>query len=898
MLDEYRAKRDFAKTTEPSPGAGDPSGGLPRFVVQKHHSRHLHYDLRLEWDGVLKSWAVPKGPSLKRGDKRFAALVEDHPLAYADFEGVIPKEEYGGGEVIVWDRGTYFPDENPSVDPTNRAAVDEEMRRGFAAGKLSFTLLGEKLRGSFALVRMKEGKDWLLLKHQDEYVDNERDVLERDRSVLTGRTIADLQGVPAAPSPTTTDRRPIPGAIHAPYPTVFAPMMATLGDRPFVGKDWVFEPKMDGFRALVFLRDGDARLFSRNGNEMTSQFPALRFRLANLGLNSAVLDGEIVAPDEQGLPSFQRLLKRFQLKDALSVQNAERTIPIHFYGLDLLYLDGFDLRNAPWTERRAALERSMAPRTSDAIHLIPVFEEDGPVAMEGCVGMGFEGIVAKRKAGRYQPGKRSSDWIKFKREASDEFVVVGYTLGQGWRSKSFGSLVLAKTEDDGSLTYVGNVGSGFDDATLESIQRELEPLAAAESPFAKLPAMKEPHVTWVRPEVHAEVKFDSYTEAGNLRAPVFLRLRPDKERGPGVPEVRADAPVGTESEEDIEALVQTLREGRPNTTVKIDGYPVALTNLDKPLWTAEAEWRAFTKREYVVYCLRNRVAMLRHLRDRPLTLTRFPNGHRASHFYQKHWEGTLPPYVTPVRIFSGLRGESGDYMVCNNLATLVWLAQIADLEIHSWYSRIARSGDGFADDYGSSKEALAASALNYPDFMVFDLDPYIYKGTEKAGDEPELNRKAFQKGCEVALWLREILESLGLHPFIKTTGKTGLHAFVPIVRNLSFDQTRSASEVIGQHLLRQHPEDVTLEWAVEKRAGKIFFDYNQNVRGKTLASIYSPRATGGAKVSVPVRWDELMDVFPSDFDISNVPDRVSRVGDVWEDILDHRVDLKALLNLG
>lgn len=892
MLDEYRAKRDFAKTTEPSTEACASGSGLPRFVVQKHQARNLHYDLRLEWGGVLKSWAIPKGPSLKRGDRRYAVLVEDHPLAYADFEGVIPKDQYGGGEVIVWDRGTYFPDENPSVDPTDRAAAEAEMQRGFAAGKLSFTLLGEKLRGSFALVRMKDGKDWLLLKHLDEFVDNEHDILDRDRSVLSGRSIADLQGVPDDPVPQPS-LAPVPGAAHGPFPNAIAPMMATLGDRPFVGKDWVFEPKMDGFRALVHLRDGDARLFSRNGNEMTSQFPAIRFRLANLGIRSAVLDGELVAPDEHGLPSFQRLLKRFQLKDALSIQNAERSIPTHFYAFDLLYLDGFDLRTAAWEARRAALERLMEGRTGDAVHVIPVFEEDGLVAMEGCVRMGFEGVVAKRKTARYQTGKRSSDWVKFKREASDEFWVVGYTSGHGWRSKSFGSLVLAKAEDDGRLTYVGNVGSGFDDATLDAVRRELELLAIPQTPLADLPVMKEPHVVWVRPDVLAEVKFDSYTEAGNLRAPVFLRLRPDKAPVHATPGAPSPAPNAS-----VEDLIETLSASPPDITVEVDGYPVSFSNLDKPLWTPEDVHRAFTKREYVLYCLRNRVAMLRHLRDRPLTLTRFPNGHRDSHFYQKHWEGTLPSFVTPVRIFSGHRGESGDYMACNNLATLVWLAQIADLEIHSWYSRIAREGDGFAADYGTSKESLAASALNYPDFMVFDLDPYIYKGTEKAGEEPELNRKAFQKGCEVALWLREILESLGLRPYVKTTGKTGLHVFVPIVRNLTFDQTRSASEVIGQHLLQQHPEDVTLEWAVEKRAGKIFFDYNQNVRGKTLASIYSPRATGGAKVSVPIRWDELMDVFPSDFDLSNVPDRVAEIGDVWEDILDHRVDLRALLSLG
>lgn len=875
MLDEYREKRDFGKTPEPSSAPSRSAGKWPIFVVQKHAARNLHYDLRLEWGGVLKSWAVPKGPSLKYGDKRFAVLVEDHPLGYAEFEGVIPKGEYGGGEVIVWDRGTFYPDENP-VDLDDRDAIEAELQREFEAGKIGFTVFGEKLRGSFALVRMKDAKDWLLLKHKDAYADDTLDVLTLDRSVVSGRSIEDLQGGSQTASPVA-------------WPRDLAPMTAQLAEDAFTNPDWVFEPKLDGFRALALVGPDAVRLLSRNGNDITSQFPVLRQRLAALG-GPCVLDGEIVALDEQGQASFQRLLKRFQLKDEFSIAQAERQFPVQFYAFDLLFDSEGDHRGEPWSSRRQRLERALADPPKD-VFLVQTLEGDGPTLLAACIQLGFEGIVAKRKASRYQSGKRSADWLKIKRQLSDEFLVCGFTVGQGWRSATFGSLVLATQTEEG-LRYVGNVGSGFDDGQLVEVRALLDPLIARECPFPAVPEMKEPQVVWLRPDLWVEVKFDSYTEVGHLRAPVFMRMRPDKATVPAQPRDPDPAPV-----DDLSALIAEVETCRPDTTLVVGGYPVKFSNLDKPLWTEDEGERAFTKREYVRYCLRNHVAMLRNLRDRPLTLTRFPNGHKDAHFYQKHWEGTLPPYVESIRIFSGHRGESGDYMVCNNLATLVWLAQIADLEIHTWYSRIARPGDGMADDYGSSPDALQSSALNYPDFMVFDLDPYIYKGTERKGEEPALNRAAFSKGCEVALRLRELLVSLGLNPYVKTTGKTGLHIFVPIERNLTFDQTRSASEVIGQHLRSLMPDDVTLEWAVDKRAGKIFFDYNQNVRGKTLASIYSPRATAGAKVSVPVSWDELPDVYPASFDIANVPDRVAERGDLWQDILDRRSDLAQILGL-
>lgn len=905
-LEAYEEKRDFAQTLEPAPHPPrEPTGPLT-FVVQKHAARRLHYDFRLEVDGVLKSWSVPKGPSYDPAEKRLAVMVEDHPLEYGSFEGVIPKGEYGAGQVIVWDNGTYTPDEGGALSFGDRAEAEERMRRGLSEGKLSILLRGKKLKGSWALVKIQRAEnEWLLIKHKDATADPERDVLQEDRSVSSDLSIDDLKAghLPdRAQPPPPASPRDAAGARQAPLPKTLAPMLATPAERAFSHPAWVFEPKFDGVRAIALVRDGDVTLLSRRGLDVSAQYPSLVQELSRQPVHEAAFDGEIIALDNEGRPSFEALQQRLNLTRAADIQRAEAEVPVYYYVFDLLHLDGFDLRGAPLADRRALLERALAPSTR--VHLLEQFDGAGEAAYEAALAHGIEGIVAKRKDSGYESGRRARTWLKIKGTTSDEFVVGGFSAGQGGRARSFGALLIGQFDADGRLVYVSNVGSGFDDRTLAELRRRLDTLRTDDCPFAQEPDLRAP-ATWVRPELVVEVKFSQWTRDGHIRAPVFLRLREDKPAR-DVQRVRVahtperDSPMlanHASLADDVAEVLDQLRTKREQCLLHVQGHRISLTNLDKPLWPKRGRRRALTKRDYLTYLARVAPHLLPHLRDRPLTLTRYPNGIEGDYFYQKHWEGELPPFVETVQLYSGTNEGDQEYLMCNNFPTLLWLGQLADLELHTWYSRVSPEPDGhhLPTTFTGSKENIEASLLNYPDFIVFDLDPYIYSGREAAGDEPELNRKAFAKTCQVARWLKEILDSLSLSSFVKTTGRTGLHIYVPVLRQLDYTAARAACETIGAFLLRQHPRDVTMEWSVDKRAGKVFFDHNQNMRGKTLASVYSPRPLPEAPVSTPVRWDELDDIYPTDFTILTVPKRLEQVGDLWANILDAKHDLEGLL---
>jgi bifunctional non-homologous end joining protein LigD len=847
-------------------------------------------------------------------------MVEDHPLDYGSFEGVIPKGAYGAGQVIVWDTGTYAPDEDGRVSD-DRAEAEERMRRGLSEGKLSILMRGRKLRGSWALVRMKggEGKDWLLIKHKDRFVDSARDVLDEDRSVLSGLSIDDLKAgrlpdrARAAAGP-----EDLPGARRARFPTSVEPMFATLTDTPFSNPAWLFEPKLDGARAIALIREGRVKLLSRSGRDATRQYPALAEELAGQPEPRLALDGEIVAMDDDGRPSFQRLQQRLNLSRDADIKRAETQVPVFYYAFDLLYAGDYDLRAVPLAERKALLGRLLLP--SERVRLLEHFEEDGEAAYEAAVAHGIEGVVAKRRDSVYEPGRRSRHWLKVKATLSDEFVVGGFSEGQGGRADTFGSLLLGQYDEEGRLVYAGNVGSGFDDRTLAALRRRLDGLTAEDCPFSEAPVQKAPRrtatgaaVTWVRPELVVEVKFAQWTDDGHLRAPVFLRLREDKppaavRRSEVVPApcLPAGRPSATAADDaatlrsEVESVLDQLGDKRDRFVLKVGGKKVSLTNLDKEFWPAYGGRRALTKRDLLVYLAKVSPLLLPHLRDRPLSLTRYPDGIHGEHFYQKRWEFKLPDFVDTVRFYSEHNKADDEYLICDNLPTLLWLGQLADLELHTWYSRVSPEPDGhhLSTTFTGSARNINRSLLNYPDFIVFDLDPYIYSGKESPGDEPELNRKAFAGTCRVALWLKDILDSLSLSSFVKTSGRTGLHVYVPIRRELNYDAVRSACETIGRFLLAQHPRDVTMDWTVEKRKGKVFFDHNQNVRGKTLASVYSPRPLPEAAVSMPLRWDELTDVYPADFTLLTAPDLLAARGDLWAGILDAKHDLQRLLDLG
>ncbi len=903
-LEKYQKKRNFQRTTEPPPRKVAGKGALT-FVVQKHRARQLHYDFRLELDGVLKSWSVPKGPSLDPAAKHLAVMVEDHPLDYAAFEGTIPKGEYGAGEVMVWDSGTYSPDEGGELFFDDRAAAQEKMRRGIEEGKLSITLRGKKLKGSWALVKMqKRQNDWLLIKHRDEYARSGGNILEEERSALSGRTIEEIRnesvGDPKDPVP---DLKRVLGVRQSPFPAKVAPMLASLAGGPFSRPDWIFEPKLDGFRIIAMIRGGNAALLSRNGNDVTEKYKIIVPELSRQPASELVLDGEIIATDEKGKQCFQ-CLQNYLKSAGRKYGEVDGAFPLIYYVFDILYLDGYDLRGAPLRSRKDLLKKVLSP--GDRVRLIEYFEKDGETVYKAAVENGLEGVVAKKLDSLYVSGKRSLDWLKVKATLSDEFVIGGYSQTEK-RAATFSSLLLGYHDKKGKLVYAGHVGTGFDEKSLGEMKKRLDALQTKESPFVETPP-RGASTTWVRPKLVAEVKFAEWTRDGRLRAPVFMRLREDKspEEVHRTETVAVDKPTKKTSRRrradppgddppprenpgQSETVLAQLKNPENDFDIEVESSKISLSHMDKTLWPARAGQAGFTKRDLITYLAEAAPYILHHLKDRPLTLSRYPDGIDGEHFWQKHWGHPLPEFVRKIDITEE-KGTRNEYLICDNLATLLWLGQTANLEFHAWFSRVSAAPDmprGKSTDY----------LLDYPDFIIFDLDPYIYSGKERRGAEPELNRAGFDLVCDIALRLKKILDELELNAFVKTSGKTGLHVHVPIIRHFDYKSVRATAGTIGKYLVQRHPKEVTTEWVQEKRKGKIFVDYEQNVRGKTLASAYSPRPAPGAPVSTPLRWEELGKVYPTDFTLATMPARLKKTGDLWTDILSAKKDLSKLLKI-
>jgi len=912
-LDRYAAKRTFTRTPEPpAKSAGERHGPL-LFVVQKHAARRLHYDFRLELDGVLKSWAVPKGPSLDPADKRMAVEVEDHPFGYASFEGVIPEKEYGAGNVIVWDCGVYSPDEGGQYAFADRAAAAARVRAELAAGKVSFFLCGEKLKGSFTLVKTRTANQWLLIKHKDRFA-QANDVLARHLSVLSGASLDEL--APANPPLRLEAARLAPCGPAEEFPAHLAPMLAESGDGASSDPGWRYEPKLDGYRVIAFMTGDRVRLQSRRGLDLTPFFPEIAAELAPHPAGQMILDGEIVALDSDGRPSFNALQNRAQLKSAAEIAAAQRASPVVLVCFDLLHFVGLNLRPAPYSDRRRYLAQCLLPGAHlQLVHASDDAEQLYTAALEH----GFEGIIAKRRSSPYREGRRSADWLKLKAVQSGEFLIGGYTRGNGARAP-LGALLLGYREGK-ALRYAGHVGSGLDEASIAALLERSAKLERPDSPFEERPPLHRP-TTWLTPRLVAEVSYSEWTKAGALRAPVFLRLRDDidpqsvrgrregrtdagaaTERGAGAARaVRAAPSTGNRGRRapDSQALLvaevlEQLQNPAKALQLKVGGARIGLSNLDRVYWPAAGGARAqpITKRDFLRYLARVGRCMLPHLADRPLTMIRMPEGINGERFFQKHWSQSLPEFVESVTVFSEHKDERHRYLLANNLPTLLWLGQVGTLEFHVWHSRAlpAPEAVGEKSDYSSSLAALESSILNYPDYLVFDIDPYIYSGKEAPGAEPELNKRGFAGGKRVAFWLRALLKEMSLEAIVKTSGKTGLHVFVPIVRTVTFDEARRICEMVGRHLMRAHPKDITMEWAVEKRTGKIFIDYNMNVRGKTLNVAYSPRGVAGAPVSMPLTWEELEAAEPMDFTINNVPARLEKNGDRWHDVLEAKQSL-------
>jgi bifunctional non-homologous end joining protein LigD len=777
-LREYERKRDRKKT--PEPFAGGRGGKAPIFVVQRHDARRLHYDFRLERNGALASWAVPKGVPLEPGEQHLAVHVEDHPLDYATFEGEIPKGQYGAGTVEIWDSGTYeLVEEKPN-------------------GGLTVRLHGKRLEGIWTLVPAHlsgDEKNWLILRKRDD----------------------GASARPAGPR------------------SAYKPMLATLAEPSEMprGGGWEFEIKWDGYRIVARVAGGDADLRTRKDQDYTQRFENVAKELVKaLKTPDCVVDGEVCALNEDGKPSFS------------AMQQRKPGTPVVYYVFDVLEVDGEPIVDRPLSERRERLRKLLDGRNR-TVQFSEAFD-DGPALYKAAQQQRLEGIMGKRLDSPYQPGKRSRDWLKFKTHGEQEFVIAGYTRGKGRREWSFGSLVLGVYGTDG-LEWAGNVGTGFDDEEIDRLLRKLRPLEQKDSPFAKTPKMpriRKGDVVWVEPKLVAEASFTEWTHDGRLRAPVYQGLREDKDPR----EVRREVPG-----EPAAPIPDVIRKG---------GRVLRLSNLDKPFWPDEG----ITKGDLLAYYRDVARVVIPHIRDRPFTMKRYPDGWQGKFFFQKDKPQGMPEWIQTVNIEVTTRDRPRqrrriDAPLANDELALLWMVNMACIDLNTWYSRVDK--------------------LDRPDFVLFDLDP-----------SPDVG---FRETVQVALLVKEALDALGLESFPKTSGADGMHVLVPIARRHTYDDTRRFAEIVARALASTHRGLVTTEWSKSKRRG-VLIDANQNGEGKTIASVYSVRPKEGAPVSTPLRWEEVDESLdPGAFTMDVVRRRIEEHGDLYEGVLKVKQSLGAAL---
>jgi bifunctional non-homologous end joining protein LigD len=881
-LETYRAKRSAESTPEPF---GTPSVERPRlFVIQKHAATRLHYDFRLEWGGTLWSWAIPNGPSYDPKEKRLAVQVEDHPVEYADFEGIIPKDNYGAGAVIVWDRGTWTPHEDPDT--------------GLASGKLHFDLHGYKMHGEWILVRTQRSpKDWLFFKKSDAYSTANATKTLDERSILSGMTLEELRdGSTRAPAV-----RALLEKHGAPRrrvdPDKLKPMLAETADAPFSASGWIFELKYDGYRLLASRNDdGTAKLAYRSGLDATWLFPELARAVAALPYSGVVLDGELVVLNEQGRPEFQRLQKRARLRRRPEIERATVESPVTLFVFDLLAFEDFDLRGLPLVERKAVL-RELLP-ASGPLRYSDHVEERGKEMFEQVRNLGLEGVLAKKADSTYQM-RRSPHWLKVVADRNGDFAIVGFTDPQGARA-GLGALHLAAMEGQ-SLAYCGSVGTGFDDSMLEELRATLEPLCVAKPPCTgEVPKTRGNH--WVRPKLVAEVRYKTFTDDRHLRHPVFVRLRDDKRPEDCVhplardmPEVEAQGSDGSDGSTDEKAGESGRRQATaargahapaaksgppaksvpptksaPSTksaagppTKPAAGPPepereVHFTRPEKIFWPAEK----YTKGDLIEYYRAISPWLLPYLRDRPLVVTRYPDGIEGKSFYQKNAPDFVPDWIRRERIWSEHSEREIEYFVCDDVETLLYIANMGTIPLHIWSSRATR--------------------IQHPDWCILDLDP---KGAP------------FANVVRLALVLGELCEEIGLPAYVKTSGSTGLHVLVPLGGMCTYEQSRQLAGLLVRLVNQENPDISTIARALGARRGKVYLDWLQNRHGQLLAAPFCVRPLPGAPVSAPLRWKEVGPKLEiGQFTIRTVLERMRRMKeDPMLPVLTDRPDLVGAL---
>jgi len=854
-LEEYWRKRQFDRTPEPS-GKEPRTTNENTFVVQKHAARRLHYDFRLTIDGTLKSWAVPKGPSLNSADKRLAVQTEDHPLDYANFEGKIAEGNYGAGTVMVWDRGTFRVEGN--LDALGQ----------LERGEIKFCLSGEKLRGSFVLVKLKrssKGNEWLFIKHKDVAEEPTWNIDEHDGSVITGRTLQEIaEELPPKRQPSPLHAAELHGARKSAMPLRLRPMLATLAERPFSDRNWLFEIKWDGVRALAWIANGAATLRSRTGGEITAQYPEIASLPKALLAQQAILDGEIVALDGCGRSDFELLQRRMHIRNPGA--NLVSEMPVVYFVFDLLYCDGYDLREAPLLERKQLLQRVL--QMSDRFRYSDHQMEQGKELFELAKEKDLEGIVAKRADSRYV-GERSANWVKLKTTKTLEAVVGGWTARRS-HDAAFGSLLLGLYQER-KLRFIGHVGSGFDGKTQTEIAGKLKERAASSCPFFEVPKTNE-KAFWTAPTLVVRVKFSGWTQEHRLRHPVFLGLRGDaraekcrweSEVAPAGNPTLVHAPdvVGRvlNTKDQIEAEI--FKGHTENVTIELDGKRLRLSNLNKVYFPESG----YTKRELLAHYYRTAEYVLPFLRDRPLVLRRYPDGIQGNAFFQKDVSEGMPEWLKTVAVASERRGEEIRYAVANDLASLLFLTSLGCIDHNPWASRCAD--------------------LEHPDYFFFDLDPS--EGTE------------FSVCITIARALFEKAKELGLHVFLKTSGATGIHIYVPVEPVYTYEQLRTFAEIVARIVTNEHPNLITNERMVARRpAGRVLIDVQQNALGRPLAAPYVVRAFPKAPISAPLSPSELRaGLRPANLNMKTIFARLKEKGDLWGDFWARRQRLEGAVEI-